>query len=157
MARKITLTVPDALYKKINEWRSAFNMSRIFQDAVSEAIRRKEDFHRRLEEESGLSEIVQRLRQEKSNWEKTLFYRAVTEGQHWAASAHYEDLLLAVSITPDQILTQPDLEKQLRLTWKNMANIPLAESAEPEVFQKTVLAGWKKGVSDFWEMVQDKI
>ena len=76
MAKKITLTVPDALYQKINEWRSGFNMSRIFQDAVSEAIRRKEEFQQRISEDKGLSDIIQRLKQEKAGWERKIFLKA---------------------------------------------------------------------------------
>ena len=155
MSKKITLTVPDALYNKINDWRSSFNMSRIFQEAVSEAIHRKEEFIKRMDEDSGLSEIIERLRSEKSSLKKSLFSRAEKEGHHWAARAHYEDLLAAVSATPEQVMSLPNLELTLNSSLEKLGQ--RSSNMEFEYFRSTVLSGWKKGVNDFWEMVKDKV
>ena len=157
MAKKITLTVPDGLYKKIDEWRSAFNMSRIFQDAVSEAIRRKEDVRRRVGEESGLGEIIQRLKQEKSHWEETLRHKGERGGQEWASRAHYEDLVLAVSVTPEQILRMPHMAQPLREALDQLEPFSALMSQKLENVRAAFAEGWKKGINDFWEMVRDKI
>ncbi len=157
MARKITLTVPDALYQKIDEWRSGFNMSRIFQDAVSEAICRKEEFQQRISEDKGLNDIIKRLKQEKSGWERKIFLKAEEAGQLWASRAHYEDLLTAVSASPDQILAIPHLEVQLQATLDQLQQFPSLMAGGIDAFKKTVLTGWKKGVDDFWSVVRDKI
>jgi post-segregation antitoxin (ccd killing protein) len=157
MAKKITLTVPDALYQKINEWRSGFNMSRIFQDAVSEAIRKKEEFQKRISEDKGLADIIERLKQEKSGWEEKIFLKAEEAGQLWASRAHYEDLLAAVSASPDQILAIPNLEVQMQSTLEQLQQFPSQLAEGFDAFRENVLSGWKKGVDDFWEVVRDKI
>lgn len=157
MARKITLTVPDPLYQKIDKWRSAFNLSRIFQEAVSEAIRRKEDFQKRLGEESGFNEVIQRLKREKYSWEEKLFRNAEKEGRRWAARAHYEDLLVAASVPMDEIVHLPALQTPISETLEQLSHLPAAAAGELENFRETVLRGWKQGVNEFWEMVRDKI
>ncbi len=65
MAKKITLTVNENLFKQIDAWRSSFNLSRLFQDAVSEAIRHKEEFQRMLSGNADIPRIVERLKLEK--------------------------------------------------------------------------------------------
>ena len=34
MVKKVTLSVPDVLFKKMQKWRKVLNFSRIFQEAV---------------------------------------------------------------------------------------------------------------------------
>ena len=48
MTQKITLSIPDRLHEKLNEWRSSFNLSKMFQDALSDAIKKKEAFSKKL-------------------------------------------------------------------------------------------------------------
>ncbi len=43
MAQKITISVPDELHEKMQQWKDSFNYSGLFQDVVSKEIQRKED------------------------------------------------------------------------------------------------------------------
>lgn len=46
MARKVTVSIPDLLYEKMERWRRSFNLSKMFQDAVAEAIQKKRTFRK---------------------------------------------------------------------------------------------------------------
>ena len=93
MAQKITLSIPDMLHEKLTEWRSSFNFSKMFQEALTDAIQKKEALQRRFTEEFDMPEIVKRLRQEKLDWENSFYKAGKNHGIKWARSAHYEDLL----------------------------------------------------------------
>ena len=34
MAKKVTISIPDMLHEKLENWRESFNLSKMFQDAV---------------------------------------------------------------------------------------------------------------------------
>ncbi|MDA3955833.1 hypothetical protein [Oceanispirochaeta sp.] len=157
MARKITLTVPDDLYHKIDRWRSGFNLSRIFQDAVGDAIRKKEDFQKRMGEDTSLNDVIARLKKEKENWEERLAFQAEKAGTFWASNAHYEDLILAVNTKEDQVLQIPQVQKQISDTIQQLCQFPEALQERLENIKATVQEGWLKGVKNFWETVGDKL
>ena len=69
MAKKITISVPDDLYEKMTVWKSSLNFSKVFQDAVSGMIRKKEVLTSRLREEIDFSAVVDRLKKEKIEFE----------------------------------------------------------------------------------------
>ena len=48
MAQKITLSIPDLLHEKLKEWRASFNLSKMFQEVVTDAILKKEEFQKRF-------------------------------------------------------------------------------------------------------------
>ena len=93
MAQKITLSMPDLLHEKLKEWRTSFNLSKMFQDAVTDAIHKKEEFQKRFSKDYNMSEIIKRLQQEKLIWEKQYYKLGKEEGLQWAKTARYEDLL----------------------------------------------------------------
>jgi len=157
VARKITLTVPDGLYEQIDQWRNAFNLSRIFQEAMTDAIRRKEEFQQRVNKEDSMAEIIRRLRREKISYEKKTFREAEEEGRKWAARAAYEDLITAVN-APDEIVERhPALAEQITQTMERLSRMPANVSASFESFRGTVVSGWKHGVYAFWSLVQHRI
>jgi len=150
MAKKITLTVPESLYSQINLWRSSFNLSRIFQEAVTEAIHKKEDFQKRVSEDYNLNDVVRRLKKEKAGAVDKLLKHGEKEGRHWASRAHYEELVQAVSATKEQLSSLPIFARLSK-------EIPEPDSEVLPDQHKLFLEGWKKGVNEFWEMVKDKI
>lgn len=150
MARKITLTVPDALYSKIDKWRTGFNLSRIFQDAVAEAISKKEAFQERLTEEYSLPDIISRLKKEKAGWERSIKEQAEKAGSLWASRAHYEELLTAVNSSSEQLFKLPQIQSQITETVQLIGTLP-------DVPESTVQESWLKGVQNFWDSVRDKL
>ena len=105
MAQKITLSVPDLLHEKLKEWRTSFNLSKMFQEAVTDAIRKKEEFQKRFSKDYNMSEIIKRLKQEKLIWEKQFYKLGKEEGLQWAKTAHYEDLLYVLEFNGTYELT----------------------------------------------------
>lgn len=157
MARKITLTVPEGLYYRIELWRSTFNLSRIFQDAVAEAIRRKEEFQKRIVQDSNIGEIVQRLRREKRSIEQRTQHAAAEEGRRWAATAHYADLVAVIHSSEEEAPRIPGGEAVIETTIRRLAEEHEGEFVGEEEYREAVVTGWRHGVLEFWEAIRDKL
>ena len=157
MARKITLTVPDGIYLKIERWRSAFNLSRVFQEAIEEAIERKEEFQKRLAQDVSLADVVRRLRREKLNYERKVFRRAEEEGRIWAAHAHYEDLVAVADTTPEEIADSRTVRSHLADTIARISVDCRRAFRSYDAFRQAVYSGWHAGVRAFWETVEDQL
>lgn len=157
MAKKVTVSIPDMLHEKMEKWRESFNLSKMFQDAVTEAIQKKEDFQKRIREDLDLSQIVERLRNEKMQSEGNFYEAGKHDGVTWAKSAHYDDLVYALgwddykSATSDEQLGHYFSERQRR-------NRMMAMSPEGgNEFFVAYLKGWKCGVEQFWKEIRDKL
>ena len=100
MSKKITVSVPDDLHLKMNEWRESFNFSKIFQKAVSTMIQRKEEFQKRLRSNIDMAAIAERLRREKLESQTESSELGRKEGVKWARSAHYKELQYALEWLP---------------------------------------------------------
>jgi len=157
MARKVTISIPEVLHEKMNEWRNSFNLSKMFQETLAEAINRKEAFQKRLKEDTSVSDIIDRLKREKSLSEKNYFENGIQDGLIWAKTAHYDDLQYAVSWIPknnplnDSILG--DFFKRVQKKDKMMS---LSEGLTNGYFEKYI-DGWKDGVSEFWKKIKDQV
>ena len=157
MAHKITLTVPDGIYRKIERWRSAFNFSRVFQDAIEEAIERKEEFQRRLAQDVSLADVIRRLRREKMDYEQKTFRRAEEAGRRWAAHAHYEDLVLVAGTPADHIADNRAAQTHLSDTIERLVADHERAFRSRDAFREAVGAGWHAGVRAFWATVEDQL
>ena len=157
MARRITVSVPDMLHEKMEKWRQSFNMSKLFQDAIAEAIRKKEEFQKRIHRDLDLSEIIERLRTEKAESEGNFQDSGKVAGLEWAQSAHYTDLVYAVNWQPsgaalkDELLGPYFSEKLGNLNPGPNAAGSLGDPA------LAFLDGWHRGVQEFWAAVKDKL
>lgn len=157
MARKITLSIPDMLHEKMEEWRRSFNLSKMFQDALSEAIQKKEEFQRRLQEDATMSEIIERLKQEKKMSEGNYVNRGKNDGVAWAKTAHYDDLMHAVELD-----TSSKLAMDVRMAphvCRKIATDPVMDIT-PEGLNKYArlyVDGWRKGIYEFWNAIKEKI
>ena len=157
MARKITLSIPDMLHEKMEEWRKSFNLSKMFQDALTEAIHRKEEFQRRMQEDANMSEIIERLRREKKLSEGNYSENGRVQGLQWAKTARYDDLMhvlelnSAAQIAGDTMLYHyfadiVSADPHLELSGDNLNK-----------YTKLFLEGWRKGLSEFWNEIKEKI
>jgi predicted lactoylglutathione lyase len=162
MAKKITLSVSESLYQKIADWRSSFNLSQMFQDMVTEAIQRKEEFQKRISEDASLSDIIRRLRMEKQEAVSKIIEKGMAEGMRWAKLAHYDELCYAISWKPEE--DGNPLENRLLGSYfsecfkrENFSAFVEASGKAAGVYVDSFLSGWKMGVSGFWNMVKDKI
>ena len=157
MAKRVTVSIPDMLHEKMEKWRESFNLSKMFQDAVMEAIQKKEDFQKRIREDLDLHDIIGRLRKEKARSEGDYFESGRHDGLLWARSAHYDDLMYAVSWTDyhnavkDRVLGGffHDRLKDKQLLWADA-------EGDSEPF-RIYVRGWKNGVEQFWNEIRDKL
>lgn len=157
MAKKVTISIPDMLHEKLEKWRESFNLSKMFQEAVTEAIQRKEDFQKRIREDLDLNQVIDRLRKEKLQSEGNYFQAGKSDGLHWAKTAHYDDLQYALhwtsfdNATKDPILGEYFLEM-------HQANRLLKDNTylNGQYFLNYV-KGWKQGVEQFWDEVKEKL
>lgn len=157
MAKKVTVSIPDMLHEKMEQWRESFNLSKMFQDAVTEAIQKKEDLQKRIREDLNQHQIIERLRKEKQESEGNYFETGKNEGVQWARTAHYDDLMYALNwkghqnAEKDRVLGSYFTE---RLAGSRMMSV--TEEGNNEYFS-AYLDGWKNGVEHFWQEIRDKI
>ncbi|MDY6986947.1 MAG: hypothetical protein SWQ30_02725 [Thermodesulfobacteriota bacterium] len=56
---RVTVSVPEELYTKMEKWKDSLNFSNIFQEAISRKISKKELFHQKLREETTMKDIFE--------------------------------------------------------------------------------------------------
>ena len=157
MGQKITLSIPDLLHEKLKEWRASFNFSKIFQEALTEAIQKKESFRKRFSEDFDMPEVIKRLKHEKLIWEKKYYKLGKTEGFQWAKTIHYEDLLYVLQFNDTyKLISDPKMVEYFDQVYKTT---DLAKYADSNVVdhERMFMDGWFKGVLEFWNQVKEKI
>ncbi len=157
MARKVTISIPEVLHEKMNEWRNSFNLSKMFQETLAEAISKKEAFQKRLMEDTSLSDIIDRLKKEKVLSEKNYFENGIKDGLKWAKSAHYDELQYAVFFAPEKNpLNDSVLGDFFKRVQKSDRMMAISEGLSNRYFE-SYIDGWKDGVSEFWKKIKDKL
>ncbi|NOX32554.1 MAG: hypothetical protein GXP56_02285 [Deltaproteobacteria bacterium] len=157
MAQKITLSIPDLLHEKLKEWRTSFNFSKMFQEALTEAIQKKEEFQKRFSEEFDMPEIINRLKREKLLWEKQYYKKGKVEGLRWAKTAHYKDLLYVVQFDGTyQIISDPKMNEYFEQIYLSTDLIKYSNASAVD-HEQMFIDGWFKGVLEFWNQVREKI
>lgn len=157
MAKKVTVSIPDMLHEKMEKWRESINLSKMFQDAVAEAIQKKEDFQKRIREDLDLHEIIERLRSEKARSEGNYFDLGKRDGLMWARLAHYDDLIYALAWDDfGNAVKDNVLGDYFQEMIKNNTLLESRVDGEGVSFL-AYIKGWKNGVEQFWSEVREKI
>lgn len=162
MAKKITISVPDELHEKMKEWKSVLNFSKVFQNAVTAMIRKKETLKNKFMEEIDLSSIVDRLKKEKLEFESNIMESGKKDGLEWSKTAHYRELQYALSWNPvgnpakDEELGDYFAHKFALYTDRLFETGKMAQNRICS-FSEKYLKGWKEGVEIFWNEVKDKL
>ncbi|MBU1344835.1 MAG: hypothetical protein KKE44_08625 [Proteobacteria bacterium] len=157
MAQKITLSIPDLLHEKLKDWRTSFNLSKMFQEAITDAIQRKEEFQKRFSEDFDMSEIIKRLKHEKLVWEKQYFKKGKAEGFRWAKTAHYEDLLYVLQYDGTyQLISDPKMNQYFEQIYQSTDFVNHSNAGSVDHEQRFI-DGWFKGVFEFWKQVKEKL
>ncbi|MDA3786987.1 MAG: hypothetical protein PF503_00590 [Desulfobacula sp.] len=157
MAQKITLSIPDLLHEKLKEWRTSFNFSKMFQEAVTDAIQKKEEFQKRFSKDYNMSEIIKRLKQEKLIWEKQYYKLGKEEGLRWAKTAHYEDLLYVLQFNGTyELISDPKMRDYFDKIYQSTGLAELSNSSSID-HEQMFIEGWFKGIFEFWNHVKEKL
>lgn len=162
MAKKITISVPDELYERMTEWKSSLNFSKVFQNAVSGMIQKKEELTSKIRKEMDYSSIVDRLKKEKIDYEFNITEWGKKDGVEWCKTAHYRELQYALAWNRDE---HPDRDEELGDYFSHMFKkykkqiAASGKKAQDAVsgFSGKYLKGWKEGVELFWNEVKDKL
>lgn len=171
MTKKYTLTVPDDLAEKIDKWKEHFNLSRVFQKAISQAIEEKIGFQQRMEDGEDMDQIIERLKRERYEVEQYYHDKGKDDGLRWAKAAHYKQLKAAISTNyskvyqaeDGEIWPNPFFNDELKSyfaevataddNFRNYTNFPYDWPKEFEQW----LHGWSEGVKEFWDAVKVQI
>ncbi|MCE5210529.1 MAG: hypothetical protein LLG40_03130 [Deltaproteobacteria bacterium] len=162
MAKKITISVPDELYEKMTEWKSSLNFSKVFQNAISGMIQKKEALTSKIRNEIDFSSIVDRLKKEKIDYEFNIIECGKKDGLEWCKTAHYRELQYALA---GSLYKNPDQDEELGDYFSDMFEkykeqmTATGKKAQDflNVFSEKYLKGWKEGVELFWNEVKDKL
>lgn len=157
MTRKITLSIPDMLHDKMEDWRKSFNLSKMFQDALAEAINKKEEFHRRFKEEISMSETIERLRHEKKISEGNYSENGRIEGFQWAKSAHYDDLIYALGFDSPPAMANDERLSQFFMHTIKRDRLMEHSGNQINKHARLFIEGWRKGINEFWNEIKEKI
>jgi len=57
VAKRVTITVPSDLHKKMEKWKNKLNFSKVFQEAITREIEKKELFIKGLEESRSMLDV----------------------------------------------------------------------------------------------------
>jgi hypothetical protein len=174
MSPKVTLSIPEDLSKKMEQWRDKFNFSSVFQEAISREIEKKENFTKKIKEEPTMGAIIERLKQEKIDEEKEFYGIGKIDGLEWAKRASYQELKYVVEayealfeITENVISCDPtrneilgdyfkDIFEEYKDRGMGCTEISYSNYIPNEVFQAWE-QGWKEAIEAFWEEIEDKI
>lgn len=159
---KITISVPDELYEKMQEWKSSLNFSKIFQNAISGMIQKKEALTSKIRKEVDLASVVDRLKKEKVDYELNVMEWGKKDGLEWCKTAHYRELQYALVWTSYE---NPHLDEELGDYFSYMLEkykkrlMATGKKAQHHLndFSEKYLKGWKEGVELFWNEVKDKL
>jgi hypothetical protein len=168
---KVTLSVPHDLYKRIDRRKYSFNLSKIFQKAVSEEIEKKEKFQKLIKEDPTMPEIIQRLRNEKEADFQDYFQKGEVDGLQWAKAASYSELQFALKwetvneIPRNTIGWDPTTNEVLGDYFRDMIEDDTLMGFEktspgnfmPNEFFRRWELGWKAAVVEFWNQIKNQI
>ena len=157
MAQKITLSIPDMLHEKLTRWRSSFNFSKMFQEALTEAIQKKEELQKRFSDDFDMPDIVKRLRHEKKKWEDSHYKTGKEHGIRWARNAHYEDLLYVLYIEDTYSITSDDNYKTYFEELYEANDLGRYAAVGGADHEQRFIDGWFEGVNSFWNEVKEQI
>ena len=162
MGKKVTISVPDELHKKMQKWRHLFKPSKVFQDAMTYLIEKKENFAKRVKDGEDMAATIERLKKQKAAFEGEMEDRGRDEGLRFAKIADYEVLLEALK---DLTVIENGTEN-LAVTSLEEYFTETAEGEGIDIFQdrrqitpefSQWLKGWKEGVETFWAEIEGKI
>ena len=157
MSKKITISIPDMLHEKLEKWRRSFNLSKMFQEAVTEAIQKKEDFQKRIQEDLDMADILERLKVEKMRSEGNYTENGKMEGLAWAKTAHYDDLRYALEWTPGSAPLRDEVLGEYFAQKLSGDKLMEASGETVNAYARAWISGWKHGVSEFWDEIKDKL
>lgn len=142
MAR-LTVSVPQDLHARLENWRDRLNISRVCQEALERELRRLEELP---EDAKALTGLVERLAREKADGERHWFSQGVSDGMNWTRRAAYADLRAAVETTEPT----PPVDIAIRNGMSSYTDVAGFD-------EESYVGGWRFAASEVWRRVKTKI
>lgn len=141
MTERITITIPDDLYKRLQQVKNSLNVSRVCQQAIELIVSIEEI---KIKEVPEMEKLIERLRLEKQQsvdaWEKD----GVVDGRKDAVELSYEEFT--------HLEASHSLNDDL-LEWLKDRRIQYLENPDLEAYLK----GWLEGALSVWDDVKEKL
>lgn len=147
-AQKITVSLSDGLYERLQAVKGEFNMSRVCQDAIEHAVWREEDRKKHYDSlEQKKAAAIKRLAAEKEEYNKQYEEEGRKEGYESATDMTYEQLL--------SVAVEEDYSAINEMVEQDKYGEHLYRRNDKTFNEEAYTDGWVKGVKEFYEEIQD--
>lgn len=140
VAERITITLPDQLYERLQAVKGKLNVSGLCQQAIELAVTIEEI---KIKDIPVKDKVIERLRLEKQvasrEWRETGF----TDGVEDAQELSYEDF---------RALEKDKVSEETR-EWVEDKRIQYLENPDEDIYWE----GWVEGALHFWNEIKDKL
>lgn len=140
---RLNISISDELHTALEPWRDRLNISQICAEALTREVAKLNDLPRQAVE---LTELVERLQREKAHAQKYAYGQGVTDGIAWARGAAYSEL----HRWGEGTLSSQAGDGALCDALERHRN-------DPEFDEQAYREGWKMGIEEVWQRVQDKV
>jgi predicted transcriptional regulator len=140
VVERITITVPDGLYERLQAVKVKLNVSRVCQNAIEQAVIIEEI---KTKDVPIKDKVIERLRLEKQVASKEWHETGFTEGIEDAQELSYEDF---------QALEKGEISEEVR-EWVKDKHFQYLENPDEDIYFK----GWAEGVLHFWNEIKDQL
>ena len=104
-----------------------------------------------------MSEIIERLKHEKKLSEGNYVERGKNDGLEWAKKAHYNDLMHALEMDCSLTMaTDSLLSRNLSRTIESDLAMDITSEGLNRC-ARLYVDGWRKGIAEFWTIIQEKL
>lgn len=164
MAKRITVSVPEALAKKIDAAVPKLKLSSIFQKAVTVELYRMEERARLLRDMSDLSSVIARLKEERSADLMVAPEGAYKEGEHFVLCSSYKEIKAALATAQNLEEWDPEADNVLGSYFQSLKDQGKYTSkpkgrAHSALWKNwlTWVTNWHRGVTDMWGQIEQML
>ena len=161
MAERVNISVPDALFCRLQAVKGAINVSSICQRAIQLEVERQEML---AEGTSDLTFMIERLRMEKkASYAERFYDQGFKIGCNDAERMSYDDFIATEEFASEKVAGVREIfvenfqSSQLYAEWmeslikEDLSNQPGGFDAE------AFCQGWIEGILSVWDKIKDKI
>lgn len=162
MVKRTTISIPDKLYQKMEQWRHEINFSKEFQTHIESIIERKERLKQGMMVGVDMTRAIERLKEEKRKSGISFFDDGKKYGFRWAANSHYDDIQAAIAWNDLRAASRCEsIQELIQAVFEEDPSGLMGiedDKHSSEYFNEYALSffkGFKEGVTEFWAQVED--
>ena len=162
MAKRISISIPNALYERLQRLKGRFNQSAICQEALDRAAELTEVMSR--DDLPERAKLIMRLAKERDEYAERWREIGFRDGVKDAESLSYKDFMgiekaLGLIHGPEELSTEAALNKSLgHPIVENRLKEHIKSMEKDKSFNRGIyLNGWLAGVVKFWAEIRDEL